>query len=49
MKIDLQKMKFSIKDFLGKCNQIRRKLNHSKYLFKVNNMAVFLVFLFFTL
>ena len=39
---DAQKMKFSIKDFFSKCDQIRRKLRIWSYLLKISLMENFI-------
>ena len=38
----VQKMKFSIKDFFGKCDQIRRKLGIWSHLLKKSSMENFI-------
>ena len=42
--ITAQKMKFSIKDFVSKCDQIRRKLPIWSYLLKKSLMENFIIF-----
>ena len=42
MPLSAQKMKFSIKDFFSKCNQIRRKLRTWSHLLKKSLMENFL-------
>ena len=39
-----QKMKFSIKDFLSKCNQIRRKLQICSHILEKSLMENFIFF-----
>ena len=40
--VTVQKMKFSIKDFFSKCNQIRRKLRIWSHLLKKSSMENFI-------